>query len=457
MKKTLDKEKLFMTVLVTVLVGIFVVLFSYGLSSVLAMEGSYPPNVLTEGLTPAPLSKADALEYLNKAVANAIENNPKLDTADNFELDTDTLEVNASDELKATMLYAVDDFDSQLDSNFEAVSTDFGESIASQINIPDIAIEDITDFKCEYIYYQCPSCGEENDEELSECELCGGVNPYQQKYRDEYTVTLTVDKNERTLNGNFNKRSNGEIIALCGDELNGLITVDSFKVDYEELQIIFKVERLTDKLTYLDYSKKMKVNADLTFTEKFSALGAVSTAFVITENNSYTLTWPSLTLSDSELTVEPKGSNNLLATLTCTNPLEHTVEWSSSDESILTVDEEGYFKAGKNAGEATITASFTFNGKTYTDECQVTVKYSVESSKISDKSIKLGVGENEALSVKVSPSNATIQTVKWYSEDESVATVDENGVVTATGAGETVVYSLTDDGYYKSSCEVTVK
>ncbi len=457
MKKKIDREKLFMTALMFSLVAIFVVLFTYGLSSVLAMEGTYPPNVLTEGLTPAPANKQEALDFLNKSIDGVIADNPKLDTADNFEVNTDTLETSGNEQLKTAMLYAIDDFDAQLDSNFEAISTDFGDAVKDKINIPSITVDDIVDFTCDYIYYQCPSCGEENAEALPNCELCGGVNPYNMKYRDEYTVTLTVAANDKTLGGNFNQRTPDEAKALCGDALNGLADIEKLDISYDELSIVYRVQRLTNQLTYLDYSKKMKVNADVNFLDKYAPLGKVNTAFEIYENNSYSFTWAGISLSAHEMTVEPKGTDNLLATLTCTDPLAMTVMWSSSDESILTVDEDGYFKAGKEAGEATVTASFEFNGQTYTDECLVKVKYSVEASKMKDKNVTLAVGETEALEVKVSPDNATVKTVKWYSENEEIATVDENGNVTAKSAGTVTVYSLTDDGYYKSSCEVTVK
>ena len=76
---------------------------------------------------------------------------------------------------------------------------------------------------------------------------------------------------------------------------------------------------------------------------------------------------------------------------------------------------------------------------------------------MSKKNVELGVGETFTLSTKVSPKKATIQTVKWYSENEAVATVDENGVVTAVAQGEVIVYALSDDGYYRSTCEVTVE
>ncbi len=458
MKKQLDKEKLFMTVLIVTLCVIFVVLFTFGLNNVLAMEGSYPPNVLTEGITPAPDSKEAALELLNGVVNSAVDEGiAKLDTADNFEVDTDTLEISGSAELKTAMLYVVDSFDSQLDSNFNGVSTEFGEDIKDKINIPSITADDIIDFNCDYIYYSCPSCGENSDEQYENCEKCGGVNPYNKKYRDEYTVTLTVAENDKNLDGDFNRRTPEEALALCGDTLTQTANIQNLSIAYDELKIVFKVERLSNRLTYLDYSKTMSVSADAEFTGKYASLGKIKTSFKISENNSYSLTWPKISLSAHEITVEPGGTNNLLATLTCTDPLKATVKWESSDENIVTVDDEGYFDAGKTAGEAKIKVSFEFGGKTYTDECVVKVCYSVESSKMNKKNLNLVVGETAQLKVTISPAKATVQTVKWYSENENIATVDENGVVTAKQAGTVVVYSLTDDGYFKSSCEVTVK
>ena len=120
-------------------------------------------------------------------------------------------------------------------------------------------------------------------------------------------------------------------------------------------------------------------------------------------------------------------------------------------------DEDGYFKGTKETGDATVTASFEFNGKTYSDECLVHVRIPVENSKISSRKLTLSPGETHELKVTVGPKDATVKTVTWYTENESIATVDENGVVTAVSPGVATVYSLSDDGYYKSSCEVTVK
>ena len=68
----------------------------------------------------------------------------------------------------------------------------------------------------------------------------------------------------------------------------------------------------------------------------------------------------------------------------------------------------------------------------------------------------LAVGESFALQAKVTPNNATMKTVSWSSSDETVATVDANGVVTALKIGTCKITVSTDDGNKTASCAVTV-
>ncbi|WP_455625816.1 Ig-like domain-containing protein [Parabacteroides sp.] len=68
----------------------------------------------------------------------------------------------------------------------------------------------------------------------------------------------------------------------------------------------------------------------------------------------------------------------------------------------------------------------------------------------------MAVGESFALAATVSPSNASIKSVSWSSSDETVATVDVNGVVTALKIGTCKITVATDDGNKTASCRVTV-
>ncbi|MCU6762627.1 ATPase involved in DNA repair [uncultured Roseburia sp.] len=61
------------------------------------------------------------------------------------------------------------------------------------------------------------------------------------------------------------------------------------------------------------------------------------------------------------------------------------------------------------------------------------------------------------LQAEITPADATYQTVKWYSSDEEVAVVDENGLVTPKKAGKTTITVITDDKSLTAACEVTVE
>ena len=66
-------------------------------------------------------------------------------------------------------------------------------------------------------------------------------------------------------------------------------------------------------------------------------------------------------------------------------------------------------------------------------------------------------GETIQLSASVKPNNATFRKVTWWSDDESVARVDQNGLVTAMATpGLAYIYASTFDGSYEDVCEVTV-
>ena len=81
---------------------------------------------------------------------------------------------------------------------------------------------------------------------------------------------------------------------------------------------------------------------------------------------------------------------------------------------------------------------------------------SVTGVSLNESSITLDVGGSKTLTATVAPDNATNKKVRWTSDNETVATVSEDGVVTAVAGGTAVITATTHDGLFTASCTVTV-
>ena len=86
----------------------------------------------------------------------------------------------------------------------------------------------------------------------------------------------------------------------------------------------------------------------------------------------------------------------------------------------------------------------------------VPVVVNVTEVSLSQSELTLNVNESVTLTATVSPENATNKNVSWSSSDETVATVDTNGLVKALKAGTTTITVKTEDGEKTATCSVTV-
>ena len=84
------------------------------------------------------------------------------------------------------------------------------------------------------------------------------------------------------------------------------------------------------------------------------------------------------------------------------------------------------------------------------------VRVSVTGVSLNNNSLNLVSGETASLTATVTPSNATQPNVIWSSSDNSVATVDYTGIVTAVAAGTATITAKTYDGGFTATCAVTV-
>ena len=162
-------------------------------------------------------------------------------------------------------------------------------------------------------------------------------------------------------------------------------------------------------------------------------------------------------LNKTSTTLIEGETETLVATVMPENATDKSVVWESGNESAATVSQEGLVTA-VGEGKATITVKTNDGG--FSASCEVTVNkkvIAVTGAVLGKTELTLVEGEEEKLAVAVTPENATDKSVVWESDNESAATVSQEGLVTAVGEGKATITVKTNDGGFSASCEVTVK
>lgn len=163
---------------------------------------------------------------------------------------------------------------------------------------------------------------------------------------------------------------------------------------------------------------------------------------------------------------------SLSATVTPENAEEKAVGWNSINTSAVTVDENGKITA-VGRGSSVVFCFLKSNGEIFA-KCSVTVQISETKPEPEPKptepevvkvlwiyldceGLKLEEGDSSKISATVGPSFATNTSVKWVSSSPDVATVDDNGNVTALKAGSTdIICSAVDGSGVSATCPVKV-
>ena len=142
------------------------------------------------------------------------------------------------------------------------------------------------------------------------------------------------------------------------------------------------------------------------------------------------------------------------------NPYKPNLTWKSSKTSVATVDQNGVVTS-VGPGTATITCKDTVSGKSAT--CKVTVQLVKITSLKLPKSATISIGAGEELGKTLEldpvmkPSNPYKPNLTWKSSKTSVATVDQNGVVTSVGPGTATITCKDTVSGKSATCKVTVK
>ena len=163
----------------------------------------------------------------------------------------------------------------------------------------------------------------------------------------------------------------------------------------------------------------------------------------------------SVSLNRTNLTLDISESYQLIATVLPSNATNKTVTWTSSNPTVATVSSTGLITPVK-PGSVTITAKTT-DGTNLTATCQVNVVKRITAISLNHSNLTLTLPETTQLVASITPNDATNQILDWTSSNPSVATVDNNGLITTKAVGNTIIKAATTDGSNLSaSCQVTV-
>jgi len=272
------------------------------------------------------------------------------------------------------------------------------------------------------------------------------------------------------------KTEDGNYTATCE------ITVEEIVINVTSIALDKNNERLKigETVTLIPtINPPNATNKNVTWTSSNESVATVSNGIVTalksgnavitvkTEDGNYTATC-NITVEEDIInvtgvnitveTVEMQVGNSLIlyAEILPENATNKNITWESSNEEIVQIS-EGVITALK-PGVATVTVR-TEDGN-FTDTVTITVKENkvirVESIKLNKEKLEMEVSDKSTLIVTFNPESPTNTNVKWESSNPKVATVDQNGIVTAKKKGTTVITATSEDGGYIAKCTVKV-
>lgn len=153
-----------------------------------------------------------------------------------------------------------------------------------------------------------------------------------------------------------------------------------------------------------------------------------------------------ISLSQKTKTMDINTFSELVATLEPANATNQAITWSTDNENVVKVDQQGAL-ASKAVGKAIITA--TSQDGNFSATTTVTVRSRVQSINVTaneNKTLLVGV-DTVKVNANVSPTTAEDGSVTWSSSDESIATVDKSGLVTTSSkTGYVDIIATANDG-----------
>lgn len=262
------------------------------------------------------------------------------------------------------------------------------------------------------------------------------------------TITATVGEKVATID--YSVRIPVESITINGDE-----TLK--KNEVKTLTVTYNPTNTTERDVVWNSSNKEIVSVDSSgkITGKKGGIAKITaTVGNVKAEKEVKVVVPidsvSLSGDDSILKGESK---RLTATINPEDTTDDkTITWSSDDENVLSVDQNGQMRGIK---EGTANVKAVVAGKEATKQITVNEVHIDSITIDGDQEFKMTKNQTKELKAKINPENTTDdKTTTWSSRNEDVATVDGNGKVKALKKGETIITAKI--GSHEASVKITV-
>ena len=275
-----------------------------------------------------------------------------------------------------------------------------------------------------------------------------------------YTLNVTTVPDE-------NHTAVTETAGITVNKINSTLTLEDVELDYGESKNITVAAEgatgITGKIDGVDVT----VN---NYTIPISGLGAGNYTLTvttiadknhnpITKEANITVNKLSTEIILANETLDLKVGDEVPVLVNLTPAGAGNLTFTSSDEDIVFVEDNVTIVANSQ-GQAIITVSFAGNENyTAAENKTITVNVALNDASVSveNDTLNLKVDETYAINATIKPDTILLK-IKYTSSNESVATVDKNGIVTAVGEGTAIITLEVGDNeiYAKNSTTVTV-
>ena len=258
----------------------------------------------------------------------------------------------------------------------------------------------------------------------------GGSSSYSSTPKTVYATSITAKNVPSKLNAGDTAKIEASVYPSNAEDKT---------ISYESSDTSVLVVSSTGSLTAVGVGTA-------TITAKTSR--GTSKRFTITVNE---VIAENITLENNDTEILIGDTQTLKCEFDPENTTDKTVEWISSDETVISVSADGEITSNK-LGTATITATH----KELTDSIDIEVKpIDAESIEIvlpedtetnDDGLPKIKKGSKIQLETEIEPESTTYKDIVWSVSDETIATVDENGVLNANSTGTITVTATAKSG-----------